>query len=414
MKKIYFKNLDGLRFFAAFAVIVGHCQSFLYVEKNGIDPYSPYASKLANFGVDFFFVLSGFLITYLTLVEIDRTGKIDIKKFYLRRILRIFPLYFAYGIVALTFGKLFINWVGYYQHGWDFTLQPYTLKAFFTNLGFLFTFSVNIQAMVGWHGGVSSMMVGHFWSLSVEEQFYILWAPTLYFLRKKAWFAIVLFTLIGLYFCYLPPANVSQYVEFYINFTVNKFLHFGVGGLLSLVVFHQVDNWLFERGMSLFTEGVFRLTSLFKPLQTAVGIISPALGVFFMLILFYIQFLMLQKSVHYLFSNKYYAQMEHIYNVEVSVAFIWIAIFQHSILNYIFLETKLLKYLGKISFGIYVYHEIGIRLSNKLLETLIIDPKTTPFHVFLPLLATLFSVGMAAISFRYFESYFLRMKTKFS
>ena len=91
MKKIYFKNLDGLRFFAAFAVIIGHCQSFLYVEKNGIDPYSPYASKLANFGVDFFFVLSGFLITYLTLVEIDKTGKIDIKKFYLRRILRNFP-----------------------------------------------------------------------------------------------------------------------------------------------------------------------------------------------------------------------------------------------------------------------------------------------------------------------------------
>ena len=413
-KPVYFKNLDGLRFFAAFAVIMGHCQSLLYNEMGGIDPYSPYASKMANFGVDFFFVLSGFLITYLTITEIHKTGKIDIKKFYLRRVLRIFPLYFGFGIVALTFGKFFINWVGYYANGYQYAEQAYTLKDYATNMGFLFTFSVNIQAMVGWHGGVSSMMVGHFWSLAVEEQFYLIWAPVLFFLRKKAWLAIVLFTLIGLYFCYLPPDKVSGYTLFYVNFTINKFFQFGIGGLLSLLIFYKIDTRIIEKGLDLFTKGLFHLTSLFKPLQKAVGIISPVLGVVFIGFILFIQFLMLQKSVHYLFSNIYYAQLEHIYNVCVAAAVIWVAIYQHSLLNFIFLESKPLKYLGRISFGIYVFHEIGIRVANKILETAALDPKTVLFHVLLPLIATLLSIGLAALSYQYFEKYFLSLKPKFA
>jgi peptidoglycan/LPS O-acetylase OafA/YrhL len=414
-KSIYFKNLDGLRFFAAFAVICGHCQALLYGEKGGIDPYSPWASKLADFGVDFFFVLSGFLITYLTIAEIEKTGKIDIKKFYLRRVLRIFPLYFGFGIVALTFGKFFLDWVGYWVNGVQFAGQPYTLKDYFTNLGFLFTFSVNIQAMVGWHGGVSSMMVGHFWSLAVEEQFYLIWAPVLFFLRKRAWVAIILFTLIGYLFCNIPPENVTQFSYFFINFTINKFFQFGVGGLLSLFIFYKIDTKIFEKGMSLFAQGLFRFTGfLGKKIQAAVGIITPVLGVFFVFLIFFLQYLILKKAGTYLFGNVFpEKQDEHIYNVYASVGIIWVAIFQHSILDYFLLETKVLKYLGRISFGIYVFHLIGIRLSNKLLETLKIDLQSSTFHFLLPLFATIIATMFAALSYKYFESYFLKMKHKF-
>jgi peptidoglycan/LPS O-acetylase OafA/YrhL len=414
-KSVYFKNLDGLRFFAAFAVICGHCQALLYGEKGGIDPYSPWASKLADFGVDFFFVLSGFLITFLSITEIEKTGKIDIKKFYLRRVLRIFPLYFGFGIVALTFGKFFLDWVGYWVEGVQFAGQPYTLKDYFTNLGFLFTFSINIQAMVGWHGGVSSMMVGHFWSLAVEEQFYLIWAPVLFFLRKRAWVAIVLFTLIGYIFCNIPPEKVAQFSFFFINFTINKFFQFGCGGLLSLLIFYKIDTRIFEQFMTLFTEGLFRFTGfLGKKIQAAVGIITPVLGIFFIGIIFILQYLILLKAGKYLFGNVYpEKQDEHIYNVYVAVGIIWVSIFQHSILDYFLLETKVLKYLGRISFGVYVFHLVGIRLSNKLLETLQIDLKSSTFHLLLPLFATIFATILAALSYEYFESYFLKMKHKF-
>jgi peptidoglycan/LPS O-acetylase OafA/YrhL len=413
-KSVYFRNLDGLRFFAAFAVIIGHCQAFLYTERGKIDPYSPYASKLANFGVDFFFVLSGFLITYLTITEIEKTGKIDIKKFYLRRVLRIFPLYFGFGIVALTFGKFFLDWVGYLADGFDCSLQPYTLKDYFTNLGFLFTFSINIQAMVGWHGCVSSMMVGHFWSLAVEEQFYLLWAPVLFFLRKKAWVAIVLFTLIGLYFCNIPPQYVERYTSFFINFTINKFFQFGIGGMLSLLVFYKIDHTIYNRGLTLSMKGASLFVSLFdkKYLNLRV-LIMPIFGVFFTGFILFLQYLILRKVCSYLFSNIYYAESEHIYNVCASVGIIWVAIFRHSIMNYFLLETKPLKYLGRISFGIYVFHEVAIRISNKILESCEIDPKTGFFHIMFPMIATVIAIGFATLSYEYFEKYFLSLKHKF-
>ena len=118
----YFKNLDGLRFLAAFAVIIGHSQSLIF--DKGVRVFSPFANKLANFGVDFFFVLSGFLISYLLLREIDKTGKINIRYFYYRRFLRIWPVYFAYGLIALAVGKFFIDWFNYapsYSH--DYSLK---------------------------------------------------------------------------------------------------------------------------------------------------------------------------------------------------------------------------------------------------------------------------------------------------
>src|SRR4051812_19584104 len=92
---VYFPGLYGLRFFAAMMVIVSHIELFkgYHGFANG------YASNLAIYelgrmGVTLFFVLSGFLISYLLLVEKETTGTISIGRFYIRRILRIWPLYY--------------------------------------------------------------------------------------------------------------------------------------------------------------------------------------------------------------------------------------------------------------------------------------------------------------------------------
>ena len=97
MKKestIYFEGLNGLRFFAALAVIITHVELIKGVFKFKHYWNNPIIFNLGGLGVYFFFVLSGFLITYLLLSEKQKFNKIEIKQFYLRRIFRIWPLYY--------------------------------------------------------------------------------------------------------------------------------------------------------------------------------------------------------------------------------------------------------------------------------------------------------------------------------
>lgn len=112
-----------------------------------------------NLGVRFFFVISGFLITFLLIRECERTGSVSLKNFYIRRALRILPVYLAYLTVVAI-------------------LQVFTQlhQAPITWIGDL-TFTVNFLPR-----GVIS---GHLWSLSVEEQFYLIWPMTFVWLIKR-------------------------------------------------------------------------------------------------------------------------------------------------------------------------------------------------------------------------------------
>jgi peptidoglycan/LPS O-acetylase OafA/YrhL len=112
--KIYLPGLNGIRAIAALSVILAHSEKFLasVSSKN-------YFGNFGGYGVTIFFTLSGFLITYLMLKEIEKEIFIDIKKFYIRRILRIWPLYFLIAprlkdyIVFANIGHLLSSYDGY-------------------------------------------------------------------------------------------------------------------------------------------------------------------------------------------------------------------------------------------------------------------------------------------------------------
>jgi peptidoglycan/LPS O-acetylase OafA/YrhL len=99
--KVYFPNLNSLRFLAALLVIVHHIEQ--YKEMLGLSNifHNHSIQLMSKIGVTLFFALSGFLITYLLLVEQKELGKINIRAFYIRRILRIWPLYYL--IIFLAF-----------------------------------------------------------------------------------------------------------------------------------------------------------------------------------------------------------------------------------------------------------------------------------------------------------------------
>lgn len=152
-------SLDGARAVSIALVIACH-GSF-----NGSSPLA-WGFDYGNLGVRIFFVISGFLITKLLLDERQRVGRISIARFYLRRAFRILPA--AYVYIATI--------------GWLMALEGYSPYARMAPPAFYFA---NYK---GW----DFILFGHFWSLSVEEQFYLLWPAALVFLgTRRARYACV-------------------------------------------------------------------------------------------------------------------------------------------------------------------------------------------------------------------------------
>jgi peptidoglycan/LPS O-acetylase OafA/YrhL len=152
-------GLDGLRGIAVLAVIIYHAESSLLVG--------------GFLGVDVFFVLSGFLITSLLIEELTRTNKVDRARFYIRRIRRLFPALFLVLFFSVLVSGLFVFDAAYHVR----RDLPWAI-AFVLNWSYLFfeqSYFINISR---------PPLLQHLWSLSVEEQFYVIWPIMLIWLYK--------------------------------------------------------------------------------------------------------------------------------------------------------------------------------------------------------------------------------------
>jgi peptidoglycan/LPS O-acetylase OafA/YrhL len=162
-KKVYFENLDGLRFLCFLSVFFFHSFHTDYASIQSSNLYHFIRRDLfgnGNLGVNFFFVLSGFLITYLLIEEKRLNGQIDIKKFWIRRILRIWPLFYF----CVVFG---------------FYIFPFLKTAFgqhpneTASIGYYLTFTNNFDFIK--KGLPDASILGVLWSVAIEEQFYFVW-----------------------------------------------------------------------------------------------------------------------------------------------------------------------------------------------------------------------------------------------
>lgn len=158
-KPIHLPGLNGIRAFAAVAVVISHTTLALnnFNLDNtvfGKDRFgNPLGLALASHAVTIFFVLSGFLITYLTIHEKQKIGNLNIRKFYIRRILRIWPLYYLYLIIIIAIILIFrlpeknMDQLPYFLSLLLFTkyslLQDF-IQCFWEVLVQFFTFKINI------------------------------------------------------------------------------------------------------------------------------------------------------------------------------------------------------------------------------------------------------------------------------
>ena len=175
-KPIYLSGLNGLRAIAAMSVVIAHT-SVKDVANFGLPLHLNI--PMAGFGVTLFFVISGFLITFLLLQEKKKHDDIDIKKFYVRRILRIWPIYYLFIFICICV-FLFID------KSHEIIQKELWFYVFFAaNVPFIFQQGI--------------LILVHYWSIGVEEQFY-LFRPWIVRFSKDKLLKIAVLIFSGLFF----------------------------------------------------------------------------------------------------------------------------------------------------------------------------------------------------------------------
>lgn len=348
-------NLDPLRFFLASLVILFHLPQLSFNQGLPSLMMIPIFSRGIE-AVYMFFVLSGFLIIKI-IYSHKLQDRLSIRKFYLRRILRIFPLYY----LIVIFGFLFYNVI------LPFLNIPFEIKY---NLleGLLYTvfFMPNIFAIAYAPGGILEVL----WSIGIEEQFYLMIAPLLFFIGKNS----VLRVLIGLCIIYFIVFHIDSLHVLRDYFFVYFYLFFG--GIIAILEEKQQLEFLK---------------------------VSPI-----------IPLVILVMTVLYFTTNLFYFESVWIFNLYTMMLF---GLFIHTIAHNNFgkeLNNRWLNHLGQISYGIYMYHVIAMNavvfLFLKIKDMNIFDDVV--MIVLIYMMTFVITIALAHVSYKYFETYFLKLKNK--
>ncbi len=378
---VYFKNLDVLRFFAAIMIIIAHGYEG-WIGWMGLpeifraNPENMYASNLlgtfinqiiANciFGVDIFFLISGFLITYLLLKEKEKYGSISIKKFMMRRGLRIWPLYYLIVITA----PFLVQLCNYNKvHGMAVTPDPNYLKNYF----FLGNFDIIST-------GKWMFPFAHFWSICIEEHFYFVWPFIMAFVPKrhliKACIIIISASILSRGY-YFTVGNSDSYLQIYVN-TLCR---------IDVIIIGAIFAYIHHRRPFVLNTPKFMRILLLIGFIGIMGV-APIYG---------------DNSLFQVLVVKY----------------LYIAWIGFLMLNFIFNPQPLFAfnkkgvfhYLGKISFGIYMYNNILLAFitDNVLARN---GNVVTLVGYFLIYIAG--TILIASISWELFEKQILKFKTRF-
>lgn len=342
-----------------FAVILAH----------GV-PYYSFQHFLAPgfWGVDLFFVLSGFLITEALLKQIQANEKPAhvLRSFYLKRSLRIFPLYYLVLALALA---LNLDDCRHY-------------------VGYVLTYTLNIYNAVS---GSEGRYLSHLWSLCVEEQFYLVW-PFLLLLIKPKHHKHLIFSLVMAAVLFRWVMAVHHYRNYHLynyRFALSSFDALGIGAVLAYVKLYHG------------------------------GLLKKSLRNRWVPLVFFVLFLLLS-----VFDYPYKDLLAETF-LRLCVSVCCFYIIGYGIFGYKgrfgrFLERPAVQYLGKISYGIYLFHMFVQYFFDDYVDKYVFAhfpaflPRVVQYNLHLLLLPviTVLTVVLAAVSFSYFEKPFLRLKAQ--
>src|SRR5579884_1110409 len=228
-RSFYYPTLDGLRFFAFFLVFLHHAFEGWSSPNPVLNFFLIALEKNGWAGVDLFFVLSGFLITALLVKERQEFGSFSLKNFWIRRSLRIWPLYY----LALIMGFFIIPFI----HTHIFGITPPNINI---NLilkeqtPFYFTLLGNWAVVLYNYPPFTN--IAHLWTISLEEQFYLLWPLVLFFTKnfKKSFIAGLILILLAMAFRFYLALHGVRHPGIYVD-TFARMDTLVLGSLAALV-----------------------------------------------------------------------------------------------------------------------------------------------------------------------------------
>ena len=361
-------GLDGLRAIAVLLVFFFHTD---YLEFGWV-------------GVQLFFVLSGFLITGILIKMKQNLSSRDyFVKFYGRRFLRVFPLYYFYLLLMLVV-TAFLIYNGY---------KTNVMKLFQTQLPYALSYTYNFHYASSTYRHLYFLV--HFWSLSVEEQFYIFWPLIIFFIpdknRKGMFTGIILlgplFRILVIFaykYFSMPFLNEALAMGLY-PLPFNHIDAFGLGAFIACYPIPksklQVIGLTFLLPISAFLWQYLASGSITSFGSLGFGFIMPVGN----------QFIWGYSALNYYFAALIYAVAREGFLAG-------------------FLENTVLKYIGRISYGLYVYHNGVLWFTNRIRDFRISEEFAKPLST---LLAFIISFCLASLTYIFIEKPFLSLKDRY-
>ena len=378
--KKFYPALDGLRAVAVLMVFYQHYLSGGH-----------FASNWGWTGVDFFFVLSGFLITGILYDTRDRVHRF--RDFYIRRTLRIFPLY--YGV--LLFGFALTPWFHWIWHPawalWPLYLGNYArflwLSDWYQGTGVLDHMRSALVLAPPFF-----LYFGHFWSLCVEEQFYLVWPPLVFLIRDRLrlrdlCIAICILCLLARIVCaiILPRAYLDAEILYRLTPLRADALLFG--GVLALML----------RG---------------PEAETLKRLVRPAFLLFAASFLaFEIVYRHYAHHVYYPIAGAPILDTLGYTLIDLFAGIVILLSLHPGGLFYRIFTLKPLRRLGQVSYGFYVFHDIP-HVAYTAIVTHFAVHRKIDIGSLTAILAFCGTLTLSFFSFRYFESPFLRLKERYA
>jgi peptidoglycan/LPS O-acetylase OafA/YrhL len=359
-------SLDGVRGVAISIVLLFHLLASSPQTNSRALDFVVRALGAGWVGVDLFFALSGFLITGILFDTLQTSHYF--KNFYARRFLRIFPLY--YGVLLVL---LILFYPAHFDQG-----RPFLL---------LFAYLQNTPPWFRCSPTTVVQLTGHLWSLAVEEQFYLVW-PVLVFLirdrRKLLWTAAGL-ALMAPATRFLLLAHGASFKETY-EMTLCRADSLLAGAWLALAVRGNLREVVLRCA-----KPVFALSLLLC------GIIAWRTGNF-------------DWKLNHSVNSYGYSVI-----AMASISLIAMALRPDSTTARL-MRINVLRFLGKYSYGIYVYHQIVFMTAGVLVERFLhgfIHSKPL-YHAVLLVIILLITIPLAVLSFHLYEQPFLKLKRYFN